>query len=98
VRVGSVHIDLGRIFPPRGHREPVRYWVPGHYETRTTKIWVPGYYREEWVPPVYETVETYRGPVRVLVRPGHHERVWVPGCYETRTERVWVPGHYAYRR
>ena len=85
----------GRFRPaPRHHHHGT--WIPGHYETRLTRVWVPGTIRQEYVPPVYEDRCDYYGRhYRVLVREGYVRYIEIPGRYETREERIWIPGRWS---
>jgi hypothetical protein len=75
--------------------DPVRRFVPGHYETRCTEVWVPGCVKEIYVEPLYETLVDHCGNVtRVLVREGHFKTIRTPGRFETRCTEIWVPGCY----
>ncbi|MCA9002371.1 MAG: hypothetical protein KDB61_10620, partial [Planctomycetes bacterium] len=64
----------------------------GHWKTITERVWVSGATRQEWVPPVYETICDSRGGAhRVMVCEGHYRTVQDPGHYEMRSRKVWVP-------
>ncbi len=86
-----------RCEPVRRH-EPVRVWVPGHYEERTTYVEIPGRWHEEWVPEEVRTVRIGHLMYREVVRPGHMRRVWEPARMVPQTCRVWVPGCWRYER
>src|SRR5215203_4364266 len=69
---------VGFSAPLYSHRpyyvEPVRCWVPGHYETVAQQVWVPGCVKRVWCEPVYDTcVDPYGNTTRVLVRQGHYK-------------------------
>jgi hypothetical protein len=88
---GYAHHRPGRIVVV----EPVRRFVPGHYETRCVDVWVPGCVKQVYVEPVYHScVDPYGNVTRILIREGYFKTIQEPGHFETRCTEVWVPGHY----
>ena len=71
------------------YRSYNRTYIPGHYETRTTKIWIQGKAQRVWVPAKYETrtrVEYIE--VAVPARAAYYEERVIPAKYKKHISKT----------